>query len=120
LNYKSDTTYEILKNQLAILGKIHGRFYGSSEPALQKLNHFTEGWRTYVEMCDVKTACNNGWRAAKSVIPPAVYKRANDDTWEGIQLVTERNYKLPATLVHCDVHGGASYVALLRPFFSAL
>jgi hypothetical protein len=50
------------------------------------------------ENCNVKTASNNGWRKAKDVIPPELYERAQDNTWDAILLATDRNAVLTPTL----------------------
>lgn len=56
-------------------------------------------------MCDIETACRDGWKASKSVITPEYYKR-EEEIWPATVASYKRNIKLPHSLVHSDVHLG--------------
>ena len=93
--------------QVQILARLHGRFYRSQEPAFKKLLVHSERFTKLNATLDLETVCGNGFRGAKSVIPPRLFKR-EVEVWPCTLKSLERNESLPQTIVHCDVHLGMS------------
>lgn len=96
---------EQLGQQLLILAKLHGAFYQSTKDVFGQVTTLKERFNRLIVTVDFKGAAENGFEAAKSVIPLHVFARENT-VWERTLQSLERCASLPPTLIHGDVHLG--------------
>lgn len=92
--------------QIKTLAKLHGRFYQSNEPFFGRLLAYKDRIANLIKV-GIESACENGFRAAKDVIPPRLFARESE-IWPCTVKSVERNAALPQTTVHGDVHLGMS------------
>ena len=93
-----------VEQQVAMLARLHGRFYGAPEltgalailPTWYKRFHNLAGFH-------LKESCEAGFDAARDVIPARLFARAGD-VWPATLQSLERLKDLPKTLCHGDVH----------------
>lgn len=100
------------RSQVELLAKVHGSFYG--KPDKQKL---IEPYLPMVEWCNLTQEAINwsdarirGFLAGNEVIPPRLYKRA-DEVDPATKRALASHSSLPTTLVHSDTHLKNWYVA---------
>lgn len=98
--------------QIRILAKLHGQNYQSKRPFFEGLVGYKDRFQNLVVNFDLEKVCDNGFRAAKSVIPPRLFARESE-IWPATVRSVERNASLPQTTVHGDVHLGKESRVLL-------
>lgn len=103
--HKTILSKERLGQQLLILAKLHGNFYQSTQDIFGEVTTLKERFNRLIATVDFKGAAENGFKAAKSVIPLHVFARENA-VWERTLQSLERCASLPPTLIHGDVHLG--------------
>jgi hypothetical protein len=105
-SHTTDMTLERAQSQLRNLAKVHGPYWGKGDIAEGDLRHFRslpDLVESLVEHLQFDIGCEEGFRAAERVIPPALYARADEiwpKTMEGVAL----HDREPKTLLHGDVH----------------
>ncbi|EGU73666.1 hypothetical protein FOXB_15835 [Fusarium oxysporum f. sp. conglutinans Fo5176] len=107
-NYKTGLTKAQFAEQIQMLAKLHSQYYQSQHPDFERLLIYKDRISNLIEV-GLETMCVNGFRAAKSVIPPRLFARQNE-IWPCTLKSVERNAALPATVVHGDVHLGNWYI----------
>ncbi|CAG9955761.1 unnamed protein product [Clonostachys rosea f. rosea IK726] len=107
-NHKTLLSKEKFAEQVQMLAKVHGTFYRSKEPFFERLLAYRQRFQNLINV-GVEGACRNGFRAAKGVIPARLFER-EDEIWPATLKSVERNYSLPPTIVHGDVHLGNWYI----------
>ncbi|KAF4462142.1 aminoglycoside phosphotransferase [Fusarium albosuccineum] len=107
-NHKTILTKIQFAEQIQILAKLHGQFYQSQHPNFERLLIYKDRIRNLIRV-GIETACANGFKAAKSVIPPRLFARESE-IWPCTLKSVERNASLPPTVVHGDVHLGNWYI----------
>ncbi|CAH0056100.1 unnamed protein product [Clonostachys solani] len=107
-NHKSLLSKEQFAEQVQMLAKVHGTFYRSKEPFFERLLAYRQRFQNLINV-GIEGACRNGFRAAKGVIPARLFER-EDEIWPATLKSVERNYSLPPTVVHGDVHLGNWYI----------
>lgn len=102
---KTPVSLEMAKGQLALLAKLHGRFFDSPE-----LETILEDYVTIEEFADLTEeaiqwsgSCFRGFLAAESVVPARLLERA-DELWPATERAFKRHAQLPRTMIHNDVH----------------
>lgn len=89
-----------------LLARLHGTFYESPElgsPSIPFM-HWPEWWTHMVSVAsDYGDACDEGFAAAKDVIPARLFARSAE-IWPATMEAAARHATLPRTLMHCDVH----------------
>jgi hypothetical protein len=100
----TDMTEERLRGQMALLARLHGRFYQSDDfdTALADLPTWPEFFGRML-LIGGERLCANGFQAAKEVIPPRLFARVNE-VWPATLASAERHKHLPQMLIHSDVH----------------
>lgn len=100
-----------VESQLRLLGELHGSCYRDPElkAALQELVTWPQFFQNTLAF-GMKDGSNEGFLAAKEVIPPRLFRRS-EDIWPKTQSSVERHDHLPQTLSHGDVHLKNWYVA---------
>ncbi|KAF5008206.1 hypothetical protein FDECE_5505 [Fusarium decemcellulare] len=107
-NHKTILTKTQFAEQIQILAKLHGQFYQSQDPNFERLLVYKDRIRNLIRV-GIETACANGFKAAKPVIPPRLFARESE-IWPCTLKSVERNASLPQTVVHGDVHLGNWYI----------
>ncbi|CAG9984347.1 unnamed protein product [Clonostachys byssicola] len=107
-NHKTLLSKEQFAEQVQMLAKVHGTFYRSKEPFFERLLAYRQRFQNLINV-GIESACCNGFRAAKGVIPTRLFER-EDEIWPATLKSVERNYSLPPTVVHGDVHLGNWYI----------
>ncbi|KAH7215321.1 kinase-like domain-containing protein [Fusarium oxysporum] len=107
-NYKTDLTKAQFAEQVQMLAKLHSQYYQSQHPDFERLLIYKDRISNLIEV-GLETMCVNGFRAAKSAIPPRLFAKQNE-IWPCTLKSVERNAALPATVVHGDVHLGNWYI----------
>ncbi|RYC96059.1 hypothetical protein BFJ63_vAg933 [Fusarium oxysporum f. sp. narcissi] len=107
-NYKTGLSKAQFAEQVQMLAKLHSQYYQSQHPDFERLLIYKDRISNLIEV-GLETMCVNGFRAAKSVIPPRLFARQNE-IWPCTLKSVERNAALPATVVHGDVHLGNWYI----------
>lgn len=103
-NHKTLLSMDQFAEQVQMLAKVHGTFYRSKEPFFESLLAYRQRFQNLINV-GLEGACRNGFRAAKGVIPARLFER-EDEIWPATLKSIERNYSLPPTVVHGDVHLG--------------
>jgi hypothetical protein len=100
------------ESQMRLLAKLHARYYQSPELAttLAPFNTWEKYFEATVREAGFGAACPRGFAEAVDVIPPALYRRAQE-IWPATLRSVERHAELPRGLVHSDVHLKNWYVA---------
>lgn len=105
-------TDERLYGQMNLLAKLHGRFYENqdAEEALKDLPTWPEFFEK-TKLFNIEKLCAAGFQAAKEVIPPRVFERA-EEIWPATLASVEMHNDLPTVLTHGDVHLRNWYISV--------
>ncbi|MFC1823787.1 phosphotransferase [Thermodesulfobacteriota bacterium] len=107
--HNTEMTRARAESQMALLARLHGRFYESTSLKESGLisfekNIFSDDWFG-MEVC-----CNNGFLAAEEVIPARLFRR-NAEIWPATLKSAELHGTLPRTFTHTDTHLRNWYIA---------
>jgi hypothetical protein len=99
------------ESQMAVLAKLHGRFYQSPELTGEwsALDHFPDRFQRMADYHGLAEACDRGLIAAQSVMPASLFAR-RAEVWPLTMRSIEQLRTLPQMLTHGDVHLGNWYV----------
>ena len=99
------------ESEMRLLASLHGTCYRDprAKAELERIPTWPEFFQR-TQAFGIREGSNEGFLAAKEVIPPAVYSRF-DEIWPKTLLSVERHNQLPLTLAHGDVHLKNWYVA---------
>jgi thiamine kinase-like enzyme len=112
-NGKTAIDLEQAKSMVNTLARLHARFYESPELGTESIPFKTwpKWWEDNIKATPAYgAACDNGFAAARHLIPERLFKRARE-VWPATLLSAEKHRKLPQTLIHDDVHLGNWYIA---------
>ncbi|KAF5601173.1 aminoglycoside phosphotransferase [Fusarium pseudocircinatum] len=107
-NYKTSLTKAQFAEQVQMLAKLHGQYYQSQHPDFERLLVYKHRISNLIAV-GLENMCVNGFKAAKSVIPPRLFTRQSE-IWPCTLKSVERNAALPPMVVHGDVHLGNWYI----------
>ncbi|KAF5541308.1 aminoglycoside phosphotransferase [Fusarium mexicanum] len=107
-NYKTTLTKVQFAEQVQMLARLHGQYYRSQHPDFKQLLIYKDRISNLIAV-GLENMCVNGFRAAKSVIPPRLFARQGE-IWPCTVKSVQRNAELPPTVVHGDVHLGNWYI----------
>lgn len=110
-NHDTIFTRTMVENQLQELIKLHATFYESERLSAELSNFNTISG--FFDLCDKaiswREACKNGFAKSESVIPPALFTKAQQ-----VHDLTPQSYhihkSLPKTLIHGDTHPKNWYI----------
>ena len=110
-NHKTTIDRKRAESQVALLARFHGRGYGDAElrQRLKSLNTWPQFFGDTLNY-GMRECSNQGFLAAKEVIPPRLYARL-DEIWPATLNSVEVHDHMPHTLSHGDVHLKNWYVA---------
>lgn len=110
-SHKTVITRARAESELRLLAAVHGTCYRDAKAAteLKRLGTWPEFF-TRTLAFGMKEGSNEGFLAAKEVIPARVYARF-DEVWPKTLASVERHNQFPMTLAHGDVHLKNWYVA---------
>lgn len=92
------------ESQIALLAKLHGRFYQSPLLDNELGSLYTWHQRFYnLERFNLRECCENGFAEAEQLIPPRLFAR-HAEIWPRTIDSVEAHKTLPHTLNHGDVH----------------
>ncbi|KAH7142204.1 kinase-like domain-containing protein [Dactylonectria macrodidyma] len=107
--HKTTLTKTQFAEQIQTLARLHGQFYQSKEPFFEQLVGYKDRFENLIVSLDIEKVCGNGFKAAKSVVPPRLFARENE-IWPATVQSVASNASLPQTIVHGDVHLGNWYI----------
>lgn len=98
------TDRQFVEAQLALLARLHGRFYASPEldDALSVLPTWHERFHRLASF-HLEESCMAGVEAAETLLPPAIYENRTT-IWRATLASVEKAREMPPTLCHGDVH----------------
>ncbi|MGE0409787.1 MAG: phosphotransferase, partial [Amphiplicatus sp.] len=88
------------ESQLALLAKLHGKFYQKVDPNLRT---WEEKFELSNKWFNLEACCNNGFLAAEEVVPPRLFKR-HAEIWPATVKSVDLHRTQPRTLTHNDPH----------------
>ena len=106
--HETRVTRQMVEDQFSLLANFHGKFYKSEHPAVKDLVTFEYRMNLMIQNHSLRMVCENGFDAAKEVIPSRLFSRASE-IWDATERSVNRNGELPQTVVHSDVHLGNWY-----------
>ncbi|KAH7142771.1 kinase-like domain-containing protein [Dactylonectria estremocensis] len=107
--HKTTLTKTQFAEQIQSLARLHGKFYQSNNPFFEQLVGYKDRFENLIASLDIEKVCGNGFKAAKSVVPPRLFAR-KDEIWPATVQSVAHNASLPQTVVHGDVHLGNWYI----------
>ena len=109
--HDTEMTRQRAESQMALLAKVHGRFYDSAElkaadlPSFKGSFDFSDGW------FGLKDCSNRGFQVAEAVIPARLFRRYAE-IWPATLKSAAVHDALPTTFTHTDTHLRNWYIAL--------
>lgn len=110
--HDTNITRRRIESQLALLAKMHGKFYGRMDD-----DPLTAGLRTWEDKFNFSNAwfnlercCTNGFLAAEEVVPARLFAR-NAEIWPATLKSNALHATQPRTLTHNDPHLRNWYIA---------
>ena len=102
---RTEMSQAMARDQLGVLARLHGKFYGRPETetplrdyqTIEEFNRLTEEGVHWSERGHL------GFLQAESVVPARLYARAGE-IWPATSRAFARHGELPRTLIHNDVH----------------
>ncbi|MDT9601084.1 phosphotransferase [Sphingosinicella rhizophila] len=104
-SHETKVDFDMAKGQLDLLARMHGHFYRSVQFEFELKDVQTFHGR-FMNLCDnhcLAECCDNGFVAARDVLPAAVFAR-HTEVWPATLLAVNRDRNQPETLTHGDVH----------------
>jgi len=95
---------------MALLAKLHGRFYDSAEVKASDLPTFETMFANIDAWLGWEKYCSNGFVAAEAVIPARLFRR-QADIWPATMKSLAVHGRFPRTFTHNDVHLRNWYIA---------
>lgn len=95
----------LVESQLDLLATMHGHFYDSPlfETQFVDMIRFCDRFHLLVEKNGFQRCCEDGFAAAKAVIPQRLFAR-QAEIWPATLRAVDRHISLTDTLTHNDVH----------------
>lgn len=103
-DHKTDVTRKNAESQMRLLGRLHGQSYCS--PELREAASNFPSWPEFFAKTlnfGMREGSETGFQAAVDVIPPALYRRA-DEIWSATVASVALHEQGPQSVIHCDVH----------------
>jgi hypothetical protein len=110
--YHTELSKEQFAQQFKLLAKLHGTFYESTKEEFKQMYTIRERFNNLLETVNFRSAAENGFKAAKDVVPRNLFDR-EEEVWPLTVKALERCADLPSTLIHGDVHLGKLRVSLV-------
>jgi hypothetical protein len=103
-DHHTPMTREDVEAQIRLMAKFHGTFSGAGEPAsiLSGLLSWPDRFASFATF-NLQEACEEGFRAAESVMPRRLFARASE-FWPAVLGAVDEHRRLPSTLNHGDIH----------------
>jgi len=108
--HNTDITRQRAENQMALLARMHGRFYDSASVRESGLVKFEDNFAFGDKWFGLEKCCNNGFLAAEAVIPVRLFRRSAE-IWPATLKSAAMHGILPRTFTHNDVHLRNWYIA---------
>jgi hypothetical protein len=104
----TDVTHVRAQNQLDLLAKLHAAGFGDQRSDLSDLREFETNFWGMDETFGLEDICTHGFADAEEVIPPALFRRA-DEIWPATLRALQLHNAHPRTFTHVDCHLGNWY-----------